>query len=182
MFQWGWTPFVDPDPMLSYFTCDQLSHRPRRPDQLLQRRELVRRRSTTGCTRSRTSSSTGTKRVEIVHQMLRTHVRLGDLQRTRPEPGPAGLPHRPLRGLAAPAGGHRPRDLLEHVADLREPDADRRRRRRTAAALGRRRRSSRSRIAGAALIALDRRRASAAPAHARRSASSAAGRAPERAA
>lgn len=25
MFVWGWTPFVDPDPMLSYFTCDQLT-------------------------------------------------------------------------------------------------------------------------------------------------------------
>ena len=24
-FEWGWTPFVDPDPMLSYFTCGQLS-------------------------------------------------------------------------------------------------------------------------------------------------------------
>jgi peptide/nickel transport system substrate-binding protein len=25
-FWWGWTPFVDPDPMLSYFTGDQLSY------------------------------------------------------------------------------------------------------------------------------------------------------------
>jgi peptide/nickel transport system substrate-binding protein len=25
-FWWGWTPFVDPDPMLSYFTSDQLSY------------------------------------------------------------------------------------------------------------------------------------------------------------
>jgi len=25
LFVWGWTPFVDPDPMLSYFTCDQLT-------------------------------------------------------------------------------------------------------------------------------------------------------------
>ena len=25
MFVWGWTPFVDPDPMLSYFTCAQLT-------------------------------------------------------------------------------------------------------------------------------------------------------------
>ena len=25
MFEWGWTPFVDPDPELSYFTCGQLS-------------------------------------------------------------------------------------------------------------------------------------------------------------
>jgi peptide/nickel transport system substrate-binding protein len=25
LFAWGWTPFVDPDPMLSYFTCDQVT-------------------------------------------------------------------------------------------------------------------------------------------------------------
>jgi peptide/nickel transport system substrate-binding protein len=25
LFVWGWTPFVDPDPMLSYFTCDQVT-------------------------------------------------------------------------------------------------------------------------------------------------------------
>ena len=31
LFQWGWTPFVDPDPMLSYFTCGQLSKDPEDP-------------------------------------------------------------------------------------------------------------------------------------------------------
>ena len=25
LFSWGWTPFVDPDPMLSYFTCGQVT-------------------------------------------------------------------------------------------------------------------------------------------------------------
>ncbi len=25
MFTWGWTPYVDPDPMLSYFQCNQIS-------------------------------------------------------------------------------------------------------------------------------------------------------------
>ena len=31
LFHWGWTPFVDPDPMLSYFKCDQLSSDPDDP-------------------------------------------------------------------------------------------------------------------------------------------------------
>lgn len=31
LFEWGWTPFVDPDPMLSYFTCGQLSSDPEDP-------------------------------------------------------------------------------------------------------------------------------------------------------
>ena len=31
IFSWGWTPFVDPDPMLSYFTCDQIASDPKDP-------------------------------------------------------------------------------------------------------------------------------------------------------
>jgi peptide/nickel transport system substrate-binding protein len=31
MFQWGWTPYVDPDPMVSYFQCNQLSKDPANP-------------------------------------------------------------------------------------------------------------------------------------------------------
>ena len=31
LFVWGWTPFVDPDPMLSYFQCNQLSMDPENP-------------------------------------------------------------------------------------------------------------------------------------------------------
>ena len=31
LFVWGWTPFVDPDPMLSYFTCDQVATDPDDP-------------------------------------------------------------------------------------------------------------------------------------------------------
>ncbi len=31
LFQWGWTPYVDPDPMVSYFQCSQLSKDPADP-------------------------------------------------------------------------------------------------------------------------------------------------------
>jgi peptide/nickel transport system substrate-binding protein len=31
MFVWGWVPFVDPDQMLSYFTCSQVSDDPENP-------------------------------------------------------------------------------------------------------------------------------------------------------
>ena len=70
LFEWGWTPFVDPDPMLSYFTCDLLSKDPEDPtnyyndanwcdptyddDYKAQNQELDRG-----------------KRLEIVHEMLR---------------------------------------------------------------------------------------------------------------
>ena len=91
MFTWGWTPFVDPDPMLSYFTCDQVSTDPENPtdyyndaswcneeyDRLYeeQNQELDRER-----------------RIEIVHEMLKLFYRdatyfpyayTGDLQAYR---------------------------------------------------------------------------------------------------
>jgi peptide/nickel transport system substrate-binding protein len=31
MFVWGWTPFVDPEQMVSYFTCDQVASDPKDP-------------------------------------------------------------------------------------------------------------------------------------------------------
>jgi peptide/nickel transport system substrate-binding protein len=31
MFEWGWTPFVDPDPQLSYFTCAEVTTDPDEP-------------------------------------------------------------------------------------------------------------------------------------------------------
>ena len=43
MFDWGWTPFVDPDPMLVLHLRPGVE-RSRGPDQLLQRRELLRPR------------------------------------------------------------------------------------------------------------------------------------------
>jgi peptide/nickel transport system substrate-binding protein len=70
LFVWGWTPYVDPDPMLSYLTCDQIATDPEDPtnyyndanwcneeyDELYaqQNQELDHER-----------------RVEIVHDMLR---------------------------------------------------------------------------------------------------------------
>jgi peptide/nickel transport system substrate-binding protein len=69
IFSWGWTPFVDPDPMLSYFTCDQVASDPKDPtnyyndanycdpeyDKLYQQQKVELDRG---------------KREEIVHQML----------------------------------------------------------------------------------------------------------------
>jgi peptide/nickel transport system substrate-binding protein len=69
MFSWGWTPFVDPDPMLSYFTCDQVASDPEDPtnyyndanwcdkeyDKLYQQQKV---------------ELDPDKRQEIVHQML----------------------------------------------------------------------------------------------------------------
>ena len=42
MFHWSWTPYVDPDPQISYFQCDQVA-KADDPDALQQRCELVQR-------------------------------------------------------------------------------------------------------------------------------------------
>ena len=155
LFEWGWTPFVDPDPMLSYFTCDQLSSDPEDPTNYYndanwcsetydahykaQNQELDKDEAR----RDRARDADGV-------------LRLRHLQRPRLRGRPAGLPHRPLRGLAAPARRDRPGALLEHVADVREPDADR-------VELGRRRHPHRG-------DRRDRRRGHRAPRRARRDA------------
>ena len=56
MFVWGWTPFVDPDPELSYFKCDQVAVDAKDSDELLQRRVVVRPRLRQAVRRSSTSS------------------------------------------------------------------------------------------------------------------------------
>jgi peptide/nickel transport system substrate-binding protein len=69
IFAWGWVPFVDPDTMLSYFTCDQIASDPDDPtnyyndanycdpqyDKLYQQQKVELDRA---------------KREEIVHEML----------------------------------------------------------------------------------------------------------------
>ena len=71
LFQWGWTPFVDPDPELSYFTCGQLSKDPANPTNYYN--------DANWCTKSYDDDYKAqnveldpTKRVEIVHRMLLT--------------------------------------------------------------------------------------------------------------
>ena len=58
LFSWGWTPFVDPDPMLSYFTCDQVTTDIESVG--YNDANWCDRASTTSSTSSRRSSSTAT--------------------------------------------------------------------------------------------------------------------------
>ena len=69
MFAWGWTPFVDPDPMLSYFHLRPGLERPRGPEQLLQRRELLRPAVRQALPAA--EGGAGSRQAEqIVHEML----------------------------------------------------------------------------------------------------------------
>ncbi len=122
LFEWGWTPFVDPDPELSYFTCDQLSKDVEDPTNYYNDANWCDPTYDADY-KAQNDELDHEKRVEIVHRMLRTMYDAAIYNVLLYEPRPAGVPHRPLRGLAAPACRDRPGALLEHVADVREPDA-----------------------------------------------------------
>ena len=122
MFAWGWVPFVDPDPMLSYFTCDQIASDPEDPtnyyndanfcdpeyDKLYDAAEgRARRRQAPG------------HRARDAHPLPA----VGHLPRDLHRAGASGLCQGSLRGLRAPAGQRRSGALLQHVAQLRAAEA-----------------------------------------------------------
>ena len=71
LFQWGWTPFVDPDPELSYFTCDQLSKDPEDPTNYYNDANWCDP-SYDADYKAQNTELDKEKRVDIVHRMLKT--------------------------------------------------------------------------------------------------------------
>ena len=69
MFQWGWTPFVDPDPMLSYFQCNQLSKDPANPTNYYNDANWCSKRYDASY-KAQNVQLDHDKRLEIVHRML----------------------------------------------------------------------------------------------------------------
>jgi peptide/nickel transport system substrate-binding protein len=69
MFAWGWTPFVDPDAMLSYFTCSQVSHDPKDPTNYYNDANWCNKRYDALYKQQKTELDPA-KRRAIVHQML----------------------------------------------------------------------------------------------------------------
>lgn len=70
MFQWGWTPYVDPDPMLSYFTCDWLSKDPEDPTNYYNDANWCSASYDAGYKAQNVELDRDT-RIETVHEMLR---------------------------------------------------------------------------------------------------------------
>lgn len=69
LFAWGWTPFVDPDPMLSYFTCDQVSADPEDPTNYYNDASWCDKQYDALYKQQKVELDKA-KRVELVHQML----------------------------------------------------------------------------------------------------------------
>jgi peptide/nickel transport system substrate-binding protein len=69
LFVWGWTPFVDPDPMLSYFQCNQVSHDPKDPTNYYNDANLCDKGYDALYKQQKTELDPA-KRRDLVHQML----------------------------------------------------------------------------------------------------------------
>ncbi len=122
MFAWGWTPFVDPDTMLSYMTCDQVSADPEDPtnyyndanycdeeyDRLYEQQKV---------------ELDPEKRKEIVHEMLTRWQQSAVYNVIWHGARDHRLPQGPLHGLGPAARGDRAGALLQQLADLRAPQA-----------------------------------------------------------
>ena len=115
-FYWGWVPFVDPDPMLSYFTEAELGNfndanwfDPAYDEMYAAQNQEV----------------DPDARVEIVHDMLTLFHDAAIYIPDVPRPRPPGLPHRHLRGLGQAAGRDRAGHLQQHLAGLHRAHPDR---------------------------------------------------------
>ena len=69
LFSWGWTPFVDPDPMLSYFTCDQVASDPEDPTNYYNDANWCDKQYDALYKQQKVELDHA-KRVDLVHQML----------------------------------------------------------------------------------------------------------------
>jgi peptide/nickel transport system substrate-binding protein len=73
MFVWGWTPFVDPDPMLSYFTCSQVASDPKDPTNYYNDANWCDKRYDALYQQQKTELDRA-KRMQLVHEaLLRFH-------------------------------------------------------------------------------------------------------------
>jgi peptide/nickel transport system substrate-binding protein len=70
LFEWGWTPFVDPDPQLSYFTCGQLSKDPDDPTNYYNDANWCSA-SYDALYKQQNQELDREQRIELVHRMLR---------------------------------------------------------------------------------------------------------------
>jgi peptide/nickel transport system substrate-binding protein len=76
MFVWGWVPFVDPDPMLSYMTCDQVSKDPDNPTNYYNDANLCDP-GYDKLYKEQKVELDADKRMEIVHELLARFARTG---------------------------------------------------------------------------------------------------------
>ena len=106
MFAWGWTPYVDPDTMLVYLTCDQVSADPEDPTNYYNDANLCDKEYDAS-TSSRRSSSTPRSAWRSSTRCSPASAADGRLQRPLRGARPAGLRKDRFTGWTAAARGDR---------------------------------------------------------------------------
>ena len=124
LYVWGWAPFVDPDPMLSYFQCSQVS---------VDASDFSNYYNDIGICDPQYDALYKQQNTELdkdardVHRPRHAHADLQGrrVRRPRHDARPPGPPHGPLRGVGTPARRDRSGALLELVAVVLESEAHR---------------------------------------------------------
>ena len=98
IFAWGWTPFVDPDQMLSYFTCSQVADDPENPTDYYNDANWCDREYDRLYEAQKVELDPE-RRVDLVHQMLTRFHDAAVYNVLYAYPDTAGVPEGPLHGL-----------------------------------------------------------------------------------
>ena len=122
MFAWGWTPYADPDTMLDYMTCDQVSADPEDPTNYYNDANLCDKEYDRLYKQQKVELDPE-KRREIVHEMLTRWQQTAVYNVLWEEPDTHRLRQGPLHRLDSTAREDRSGDLLQHLADLRAHQA-----------------------------------------------------------
>ena len=109
LYVWGWVPFVDPDPMLSYFQCSQVSRRRVGLLQLLQRHRRSATRRTTRSYEQQNTELDKAKRESIVHDMLTRFYKSAGYIVPEHDSRPPGVSDGSVHRMGPAAGRHRAR-------------------------------------------------------------------------
>ena len=134
MFAWGWTPYADPDTMLDYMTCDQVSADPEDPTNYYNDANLCDKEYDRLYKQQKVELDPE-KRREIVHEMLTRWQQTAVYNVLWEEPDTIAYVKDRFTGWTAQPARDRSGHLLQHLADLRAHQAGdrvggRRRRRR----------------------------------------------------
>ncbi len=122
LFVWGWTPFVDPDPMLSYMTCGQVSSDPDDPLNYYNDANLCDEEYDKLYEQQKVELDPD-KRMDIVHEMLKRWASTGVYNALYTYPDLQAYRTDKFEGFVRQPEDTGPVRVLELLADLLEPQA-----------------------------------------------------------
>ena len=124
MFVWGWTPFVDPDPMLSYFTCGQVASDPEDPTNYYNDANLCDPEYDK-LYKQQNVELDEAKRMDLVHEMLTRFYSHAVYMPLYMQPDLQAYRKDKFTGWERQPAETGPGPVLEHVAELHDAEARR---------------------------------------------------------